>query len=211
MNVRVLTYDEYAWWYNDLLQYDFPVYERKPLEAILRLYQEGKYDVYIYEDDQVMGYATIWKLAGRTTYLLDYLGVPAARRNQGIGQILLKDIRSRVIENEVLLKMDGNNRAEDIDDADFCLVLESEAPVEGDSEEENSLRRRRIAFYERNGYIKIYEMGTCGMRFTTMAFEKPPKNMEQVMKDHKDIYGPERTDVVVPLAPGVQPPQPYWM
>lgn len=211
MNVRLLSYDEYAWWYNELLCHDFPAYERKPLDNILKLQQLGKYDVYLYEDEKVLGYASIWKLAGRTTYLLDYLGVPASLRNQGIGQVILKDIRHRVIEAEVLSKMDEKVSAADIDNSDFCLILESEAPVPKDDEEENSLRRRRIAFYERNGYIKIYEMGTCGMRFTTMAYEKVPGNLAQVMKDHKEIYGPERTDVVVPLAADVKPPQPFWM
>ena len=73
------------------------------------------------------------------------------------------------------------------------------------------LRKRRIHFYERNGWVKMYEMATCGMRFNAMSFESVPENLDLIMKEHKKIYGQQRTDVIVPLPEGETPPLPYWM
>ena len=90
------------------------------------------------------------------------------------------------------------------------MILESETPGPSDNEE-NQLRRRRIGFYKRNGFIEIYEMGTCGVRFTTFSYMYPPEDIEKTMKEHKLIYGSERKDVIVPLPEGVKPPMPFWM
>ena len=91
------------------------------------------------------------------------------------------------------------------------LVLESEAPVPGGSPAENELRRRRIAFYARNGFQPVYEMATCGMRWQAMLWGPPPRDLTAVMAAHRALYGPERTDVKVPLAPDEVPERPYWM
>ena len=91
------------------------------------------------------------------------------------------------------------------------LILESEAPVPGGSPAENELRRRRIAFYARNGFQPVYEMATCGMRWQAMLWGPPPRDLTAVMAAHRALYGPERTDVKVPLAPDEVPERPYWM
>jgi len=208
MKARLITNNEIPWWYENLLCDGFPENERKPVENIQALNREGKYDIFVYEDEgEAVGYATIWKKEGRDTYLLDYLGVPTKLRNNGLGAEILKDIRDRVSEIELAknpLGADGTPR-------EICLILETETPEEGSEDAENEIRRRRRAFYERNGYIKIYEMGTCGVRFDTMSYETVPDDIEQVMKDHKEIYGPERYDVIVPLPAGEEPPLPFWM
>ncbi len=68
-----------------------------------------------------------------------------------------------------------------------------------------------MQFYRRNGWVKMYEMATCGMRFDAMSYESVPENLKQVMLQHKRVYGQRRTDVIVPLAKGEVPPLPYWM
>jgi len=197
MRGRLLREDETGWWYGQYLCKDFPENEIKPLKDILKLVRDGNYDIFVYGDEKVMGYATVWKKQGLRTCLLDYLGVPEALRNQGIGQKILRDTGERITGQ----KDTG---------IQVYLILESEALVPGGDEAENHIRRRRIAFYERNGFKKIYEMGTCGMRFVTMAYQCMPENMAEVMREHKAIYGPERDDVVVPLPEGEKPPMPYW-
>lgn len=198
MKSRVLEIIEYRSWHEEHLCQDFPINEIKPLEDIIELKKQGKYDVIIYEESSVvMGYATIWKHAGNSAYLLDYLGVPMHLRNSGIGKEILKRLRDDVTKFE--------NRQ------DICLILESETPFEDDNSDDNTIRKRRINFYERNGLVKMYEMATCGMRFNAMAFGSVPENLEQIMIEHKLIYGEKRTDVIIPLPKGATPPLPYWM
>lgn len=198
MNRRRLCAEEYEEWYDKHLCNDFPPNEIKPLEDMIVLNTEGKYDVIVYEEkDAVIGYATIWKHEKSFVCLLDYLGVPEALRNRGIGREILKRIKEDVITMEA--------------NPNICLILESETPFEADCSEENQFRKRRIQFYRRNGWVKMYEMATCGMRFDAMSYESVPENLKQVMLQHKKIYGETRTDVIVPLAKGKTAPLPYWM
>lgn len=198
MKNRVLRVEEYENWYDRHLCADFPANEIKPLEDVINLQQSGKYDVIVYEDGhQIIGYATIWKCKGNTAYLLDYLGVPKTLRNKGIGRKILKNLKKTVTEME--------------EKTNICLILESETPFEEDSSEENQIRKRRIGFYERNGWVKMYEMATCGMRFNAMSYESIPDNLDEIKEEHKKIYGESRTDVIIPLAKGENPPLSYWM
>ena len=198
MNRRRLCAEDYKDWYEQHLLRDFPVNEIKPLEDMIALNRNGKYDVIVYEEaGTVMGYATIWKRKENFVYLLDYLGVPESLRNRGVGKDILKRIKEDVIALE--------------ENPDICLILESETPIEGDGSAENEIRKRRVQFYRRNGWVKMYEMATCGMRFDAMSYESVPENLKQVMLQHKKIYGETRTDVIVPLAKGETAPLPYWM
>ncbi|MDD6043098.1 MAG: GNAT family N-acetyltransferase [Eubacteriaceae bacterium] len=198
MKKRLLNANEYKSWYENHLCEDFPLNEVKPLDDIMDLNEAGNYKVIVYEEDRaLMGYCTIWKYKGSRAYLMDYFAVPADLRNRGVGKDILKRISSDVAELE-------NN-------PDICIILESETPFPDDESEENVLRKRRLKFYQRNGWVKMYEMATCGMRFNAMSFEKIPENPEMIMKEHKKIYGEKRTDVIVPLPEGEIPPLPYWM
>ncbi len=193
-----LKYNEIEKWYNECLCKDFLENEIKPLDNIIDLCRNERYDIYVYkEDDAVIGYATIWKRKGFKTYLLDYLGVPESLRNKGIGRIILNDIRERLCQEE--------------QKDDICMILESETPEENDDSDENILRKRRIGFYKRNHFIEIYEMGTCGVRFTAFSYKILPENIDCTMREHRMIYGEERQDIVIPLPKGVKPPMPFWI
>ena len=84
-------------------------------------------------------------------------------------------------------------------------------PIEGDNEKENHIRIRRIGFYQRNGFVPTYEMATCGMRWQALLANAKGMDLASIMRWHRELYGPERTDVKVPLGPEEAPEMPYWM
>lgn len=189
MDFRLLTEMEIRNWYESELRRTFVPQECKPLDDIFRLIAEDRYEIWgLWEGASLLGYACLWKRPDLALVLLDYLGVTAARRNEGLGGQLLR-----------LLQTQGRP-----------LVTESELPVAGDSDEENSIRLRRIAFYQRNGFTAAYVMATCGMAWQALTFA-PGLAPDEVMYQHRALYGPQRTDVVVPLPPGQSPEMPYWM
>ena len=205
MKSRILDISELEYWYTNHLNKDFPVNECKPMENILNLILDGKYDIYLYEENEtIIGYASIWKAEGNSTFLLDYLGVPYNLRNKGYGSMILQDIRNQVTEKESC----SNNLKPG---TSICLILETETPETGDYSPENKIRERRESFYMRNNYVKLYEIGTCGVRFNAMSYSDIPEDLELTMIEHKKIYGPDRTDVVIPLPAGVDAPLPFWM
>lgn len=194
MELRRLTEEELYPWFETELTEAFPPNERKPLPEIQKLIAQGRYEVWgLFEGDTLLGYATLWMEPGdKRCILLDYLGVTAARRNGGIGRRIVAMLAERLAGKSLLL-------------------IEAERPVEGDDPAENALRQRRLAFYERCGFVPAYDMATCGMRFTTFL-PCLPEDLAPVMAAHRAIYGPERADVKVPLGPGEMPPgPPAWM
>lgn len=89
------------------------------------------------------------------------------------------------------------------------LVAEAEFPVPGGSDAENALRLRRIQFYIRNGFTPAYIMSTCGMVWQALLCGTV-EPLENIMAQHKTLYGDVRTDVVIPLPEGQTPQPPYW-
>lgn len=192
--VRPMTVPEIERWYAVELSEAFAPTERKPLSDIFALRDQGRYELLGLFDgeDTLLGYATIWQQpGGEGLVLLDYLGVSARLRNGGLGAALCGELARRY----------GRQG----------LILESEAVVAGDDPAENDIRRRRIAFYERNGFTRVYQMATCGMRWEAMLLGEVPGDLTGVMAAHRALYGPARTDVKVPLGPDEAPERPYWM
>jgi len=196
---RRMSRGEIESWYTGDFAKAFAENERKPLNDIFALIDAGRYELWgLFEPDaEAVGgaestptaYAALWKRAGIPLVLLDYLGVTESRRNGGIGANMLE-----------ILKAQG-----------FPIVTESELPVHGDSAEENAIRERRMEFYRRNGFVPAYEMATCGMRWQAYLAGAEEYSLSDIMRWHKDLYGPERTDVVVPLGKDETPQMPYWM
>lgn len=187
---RKMNFSELEYWYNIEFSEAFVENERKPFQDIITLIKENKYEVWgIFEGNHLLGYASLWKSSHVPLILLDYLGVSAKLRNGGIGAQILKYLK----------------------DLNTPIVTESELPVEGDSENENNIRVRRINFYKRNGFIPAYEMATCGMRWQALLINANNIPVESIMKWHKALYGAGRTDVEIPLEKGKTPGMPYWM
>jgi GNAT superfamily N-acetyltransferase len=108
----------------------FPPDELKPLVNILRMLREGDYEVWAEEDaDDIRAYACVF--TGADPVLIDYFAVRAGLRGQGIGSGFLKKLVAQYP----------------------AVMLEVERPELAQNDRDRSIRSRRIAFYERLGFV----------------------------------------------------------
>lgn len=192
MDFRAMNEQEIPVWYVQEFTKTFPPNEQKPLPFILELIADGRYTpMGLYDGPSLLGYATLQTHPDCPGYvLLDYLGVTAARRNEGLGARILALLEE---------KLRGT----------ACLIVEAESPVPGDTAEENGLRLRRIGFYERCGLRRAYEMGACGIRCQVLTQGKPGST-EALEAAHRTIYGDGRPDITIPLGPNETPAPAHW-
>ena len=190
MELKILSNELLLLWYEKFLKEDFVSDEIKPIENILTLIKNGRYEVYgVFQDDEMIAYASFWKKENINLVLLDYLGVSKKYRNQGIGSKIL------VLIKEML----GN----------MPYVVEAEIPT-GSSLEEDKIRKRRIEFYERNGCKKVYLMATCGMKWQTLVNSKNEIDQKELAKLHKELYEEKRTDVKIPISIDENIEKAFW-
>ena len=190
MELKILSNELLLLWYEKFLKEDFVSDEIKPIENILTLIKKGRYEVYgVFQDDEMIAYASFWKKENINLVLLDYLGVSKKYRNQGIGSKIL------VLIKEML----GN----------MPYVVEAEIPT-GSSLEEDKIRKRRIQFYERNGCKKVYLMATCGMKWQTLVNSKNEIDQKELAKLHKELYEEKRTDVKIPISIDENIEKAFW-
>lgn len=190
MELKILSNELLLLWYEKFLKEDFVSDEIKPIENILTLIKNGRYEVYgVFQDDGMIAYASFWKKENINLVLLDYLGVSKKYRNQGIGSKIL------VLIKEML----GN----------MPYVVEAEIPT-GSSLEEDKIRKRRIEFYERNGCKKVYLMATCGMKWQTLVNSKNEIDQKELAKLHKELYEEKRTDVKIPVSIDENIEKAFW-
>ena len=119
--------------YDGDLQRQFPEDEVRPWESIEPLLQRGCYRACALERDGVIVSYAFFAKAGRSV-LVDYLATPDPWKNRGYGSLLLKRLRSLLTEADRFFI-----ESEDPD------VLSGDAAV---------MARRRLAFYERNGFAQ---------------------------------------------------------
>jgi len=190
LELKILSNELLLLWYEKFLKEDFVSDEIKPIENILTLIKNGRYEVYgVFQDDEMIAYASFWKKENINLVLLDYLGVSKKYRNQGIGSKIL------VLIKEIL----GN----------MPYVVEAEIPT-GSSLEEDKIRKRRIEFYERNGCKKVYLMATCGMKWQTLVNSKNEIDQKELAKLHKELYEEKRTDVKIPVSIDENIEKAFW-
>jgi len=190
LELKILSNELLLLWYEKFLKEDFVSDEIKPIENILTLIKNGRYEVYgVFQDDEMIAYASFWKKENINLVLLDYLGVSKKYRNQGIGSKIL------VLIKEML----GN----------MPYVVEAEIPT-GSSLEEDKIRKRRIEFYERNGCKKLYLMATCGMKWQTLVNSKNEIDQKELAKLHKELYEEKRTDVKIPVSIDENIEKAFW-
>ena len=190
MELKILSNELLLLWYEKFLKEDFVSDEIKPIENILTLIKKGRYEVYgVFQDDEMIAYASFWKKENINLVLLDYLGVSKKYRNQGIGSKIL------VLIKEML----GN----------MPYVVEAEIPT-GSSLEEDKIRKRRIEFYERNGCKKVYLMATCGIKWQTLVNSKNEIDQKELAKLHKELYEEKRTDVKIPVSIDENIEKAFW-
>ena len=197
MELRLLNKEELASLYQREITVDFPHAELKPLSAMLRLMDLGRYDpLLVLEDGEAVGYALAWLPEGREGALLEYFGVLRGLRNGGLGTKIL----------ELLTERYGQ------------IFGEAEAPGPEASPAENSLRRRRIAFYERSGFrVLDYQCALFGVRFHCL-YRGPETDDRKVEDLHRGVYAgyfsPAHMEryIQLPLRPGeAVKPAPEWV
>ena len=95
MTLRDLTLQELHHLHRHELREAFPPEELKPFAAMKKLYRAGVYHpVGAWEGETLVGYALLWEAPQRKYVLIDYLGVTAARRNGGLGSVILEKVRN---------------------------------------------------------------------------------------------------------------------
>ncbi len=107
----------------------------------------------MYEGEELLAYAFLWRSEAYGVALLDYLAVCREGRGRGTGTLALSLLQARY--------------------GGCSLLVEAEAQEESAPPEENALRARRLSFYERSGFrrldyqTRIFECNTpcwCGRR-----------------------------------------------
>ena len=134
---------------------DFPPAELKPLSKLEKLMRQGCYHGwFLMEDEARRGYALVQATPGCPYVLLDYLAMFSGRRGDGYG--------SKTLE---LLKQQYPSG----------VLAEAEAELPGQEEEENAVRRRRIAFYQKNGFIPCpFENSVFGVKYLVHLWTPEP-------------------------------------
>lgn len=195
MELKTLNERELSALYREEMVYDFPKSELKPLGAMLRLLEMGQYDpLLVTENGERVGYAMMWLPKSRQGALLEYLGVLRGKRSAGLGARILPLLAQRYGQ----------------------LFGEAEAPTSQD-EAENHLRRRRIGFYERNGFrVLDYECALFGVHFKCL-YRGPQTDDRAVEQLHRSVYAdyfsPQHMEryIQLPLKPGEEiHPAPAW-
>lgn len=190
MQLRILTPEELKKAYETDLKEAFPPAELKPLRAMEDMRERGVYDPLALFDGGggPVGYILLWKHLDGRYILIDYLCVPAGRRNGGIGGTLLK-------------------AAIDHYPPDTVFIGETEAPTGDPARDEMILRR--LGFYARNGAVTLgYDNALFGVHFKTICWADPMPEESEILRKHQEIYlqqfGQEKYDkyIQIPLHPG---------
>ena len=168
---KKLSAEELVSVYQKHMTEDFPPEERKPLDVLLRMTEEGTYESYGWVDEQgnMMGYAFFVNLPDNRIVSLDYYAVCAAFRGQKNG--------SRCIADMPKLFPDCAG-----------IVAEVEDPATSKNEEELNVRESRIRFYKKNG-LKMTALGTRQYDVDYQIMVLPVKNGEPTENCELDDIG----------------------
>lgn len=192
MYLNVMTPEELERAYRTDLTEAFPPSELKPLGAMEAMRRQGVYEPLCLRDGtgDVLGYILLWKHEDGRYVLVDYLCVPAGKRNGGTGGMLLREAIARSPKDTV-------------------FIGETEAPT-GDPDRD-ALILRRLGFYARNGAKTLgYDSALFGVRFKTICWADPMPEEGEILRKHQEIYlrqfDREKYDrfIQIPLRPGEQ-------
>ena len=195
MELRLPTPAQLKTAYETDFRASFPPAELKPLANIEKMWAEGWYRPWcLFDGETLVGEAFLW-LGHPGWALLDYLCVSPRRRGGGLGGAILAKLREK--------------------EAGTVILGESEEPAHAPDE---SLARRRLAFYARNGArIAGYDTDMFGVHYKTFYFAKEPLRDGRLMAEHRFIYqnrfSPEKYEkyVRIPRDPAAPPfPQVPW-
>ena len=193
MVLKKLSEDQLEQLYHRELTAAFPPDELKPLNAMLTLMADGRYEALgLYEGEDLRGYALLWLEPDVPFALLDYLGTMREYRGRGVGSAML----------DLLAGHYQDLRG---------IFGEAEAPENGGLEGEE-LRRRRLDFYLRNGFrYGGYDCVLFGVHYHTLIRGREDVSSEELLEAHRSFYQrripPDRYQrfIQLPLARGPKP------
>ncbi len=161
----------------------FPPDELEPFEGIVHDVVAGRALLYVADrSDEIVGFALTLPLRMRATAYLAYLAVRRDLRGQGVGAHLFRFVLEEPARS-------GGTTA---------LLWEVERPIEGAPPEDP--RRRRIAFYQREGGILLDAVGGYRMLRTAgvgtipaqlmwaTAIVRPPLTLSEVRQCILEVY-----------------------
>lgn len=169
MKIRLQTEEEVIKIYTERMELDFPPAELKPLETLLKLSREGSYLCYgAYDESKCLAYAYFMKHPKENVILLDYFAVEKAVRGQGYGSCALE---------RFLKQMEPG----------ITVLIEAEQPDTAEDAQQLKIRRRRIAFYEKN-HMLLSEIVTEAFGVEYVILLNQPCEKEKVTRCYMDIY-----------------------
>lgn len=137
MTVRPLSLEAIKEVYSTLMQEDFCAEELKPLPVICSLYEDGIYfGMGLYDEERLLGYALFCRDPKSGYVLLDYYAIAKERRSGGFGTYFLQQLRQSLANADAIL-------------------IEAEAVIAEQTEQQQEICRRRLSFYDRSGCVKI--------------------------------------------------------
>ena len=157
--------------YEEHLVHDFPPAERKPLRAMEKLMDAGRYQGHVLcrEPGRPLAYALLWSDPEGGYVLLDYLALCQGQpHGAGLGSNLLR-----------LLKLTCRHHR--------GVLVEAEAE-EADLEPEENIRRlRRLEFYRQSGFRDLgYQARIFGVRYAMLFWGQGEE--DEVMEAHQRLY-----------------------
>lgn len=153
--------------YQEHMTEDFPASERQPLSTFIRMVGDSANIMYLCElEGRPAAYAVFREKEGYI--LLQYLAVFADRRGSGTGTRLLREISALYRDKKgILVEVEHTGYARD--------------------EEGLRVREKRIAFYERCGYVCLerFDLVLFGVHYQVMVLPL----CENRIHDHEYIFG----------------------
>jgi len=151
---------------------DFPEDEIKPWEVILRMVNDGVYDLLAaIEDGTMVGYAWIFR-PDSDAVLIDYLAVMPQLRGTGVGTRILSALGKQYCA--------GGKR----------LLLESEYP---ETAPEPDVARRRLGFYAKAGFCDTgVQVLLFGVRFCILSLGEDKQGRDHMDQIYRAMFPGER-------------------
>lgn len=143
--------------YDRYLLNDFPKEERKTNQQLVELYEEGRYEAYVMEEEGMLrAYAFFFDITTKVQ-VLDYFAVTSTKRGQGYGGKML----SWIIEEK----------------KETSLILECEDPAFAEDAIKKVEQKRRIAFYLRQGLVlSSVKVEVVGVHYVLLFFNEDQVN-----------------------------------
>lgn len=166
MELRTASPEQVELVYERDMKSAFPPAELKPLANIQSMCRDGWYrPLCLFDGEEIAGECFLW-LGHPGWALLDYLCVAESRRNQGLGAVILSELR----------------RAE----SDTVILGESEAPEHAP---DPPVAKRRLGFYARNGLRTAgYDTDVFGAHYKTLYLSAEPVPDNRLMEENRFIY-----------------------